>query len=332
LTRNKLFTPSENKIFLTQEWDLPIIKDFCARIGSSLDYFGLSGEHLSDLECWKDYICSATSVQWVKYGSRKANIDSYQDSITSIINNSFQKDIPNFQLLRGDIQNVIFHGEDDFHIVPNKSAIDGGQIEFKYSLINLDFCGGLGHLKGPQGKKKILRVEAIKKLFERQKGTDFLLVLTLNVRDGIPDKILEYLSNTEERKTNKDIDSFIKWYLDRKEGEKDFLLKASVPLLIKSAGEYNNFSIYCHPIVSYDGGGGAKMVHFLFSCHYDSAGLRGFSKQQTNDLLKIPLIRFNGNFVVPAYHSEIEVDNFKDSLKFLSPINLEKIVNCIDLR
>lgn len=157
---------------------------------------------------------------------------------------------------------------------------------FQYDLINLDFLGGVGY-RDSKGESK--RVRAIKKLFERQQGTDFVLLLTLNVRDGIDDELTSYLEETHSRVDNS-LQDMVAWYAGRGKGEKEYKLKAVVPLFIQRIAEHHMFRSWSYPPVVYDGTGRARMVHFVFEFSHTKGNFRAFSEQKPAELLRLPLI------------------------------------------
>ena len=69
---------------------------------------------------------------------------------------------------------------------------------FSYDLVNLDFDGGLGY-RSMRAHGTAKRTIAIKKLFERQEGHSFILLLTINVRHTLGEEIQEYLGNLQTR-------------------------------------------------------------------------------------------------------------------------------------
>jgi hypothetical protein len=157
----------------------------------------------------------------------------------------------------------------------------------RYDLVNLDFLGGMGY-KDKWGESK--RVRALKKLLERQRGTNFLLLLTLNVRDGIDYELVRYLEGAKRETVSQNIQDTLDWYATCGKGMKEYRLKAIVPLFIRREGEEWGFDCWSYPPVAYEGSGSARMVHFVFELTYTNTILHAHSRQGVSDVVNLPLI------------------------------------------
>ena len=83
--------------------------------------------------------------------------------------NVLLSDLDEFQLLLGYIEDIILNGVDQVRIRPRMSTGDHPLLaSFRYDMVNLDFLGGMGY-KGDK-TKKARRIQALKKLLERQSG------------------------------------------------------------------------------------------------------------------------------------------------------------------
>ncbi len=156
-----------------------------------------------------------------------------------------------------------------------------------YDLVNLDFFGGMGY-KDKHGESK--RVRALKKLLERQRGTNFLLMLTLNVRDGIDDELVEYLEGARREESHTQLSQILDWYAKCGKGMKEYRLKAIVPLFVKREGEGWGFDCWSYPSVAYEGSGSARMVHFIFELTYVTTVLHAHSRQGVAEVINFPLV------------------------------------------
>ena len=119
----------------------------------------------------------------------------------------------------------------------------------------------------------------MKKLIERQKGTQFLLLLTLNVRDNIRKELTDFLTDFARQSDNPILQKILKWYGEGEKGRKDFLLKAAVPLFIRETAEFHGFDCRCYSPLVYSGTGSARMVHFVFELIPSKSMFRAISSQ-----------------------------------------------------
>lgn len=281
------FEGSSNKALVRSKWDLPIIEQWMKKLGaSSLSYFGLPGPLISDLLDWQQYLGYSTGVERLRKApeQRKEDLNTHRLILKNIMLNG----IENFQLLRGQIEDVILNGNDIDNTRPHLSiGLSPLIASFHYDLVNLDFLGGMGY-KDKKGESK--RVRALKKLLERQRGKSFLLILTLNVRDGIDDELVRYLDGAKQRASNQTLQDILSWYVACAQGMKDYRLKAAVPLFIRREAEVWGFDCFCYPPLVYEGSGSARMVHFAFQLLDAFTILHAYSTQEVLDVINLPLI------------------------------------------
>lgn len=281
------FEGSSNKALVRSQWDLPIIEQWMRKLGaSSLSYFGLPGPAISDLLDWQQCLGYCTGVERLRKaaGQRKEDLNTHRLILKNIMLNG----IGNFQLLRGQIEDVILDGTDLDNTRPHLSKGPSPLIApFHYDLVNLDFLGGMGY-KDKKGESK--RVRALKKLLERQRGKSFLLILTLNVRDGIDDELIRYLDGAKHGASDQALRDTLSWYIACAQGMKDYRLKAVVPLFIRREAEVWGFDCFCYPPLVYEGSGSARMVHFAFQLLDTLTILHAYSTQEVLDVINLPFI------------------------------------------
>lgn len=311
------FTGSENKSDVRQLWDLPIIKRWSDRIEKRLSYFGLPGPHIEDLIDWQQYIQTPTGIEQLRNGKfRQEDLDVHR----KLLKNVALADIVGFQLLRGDIESIILEGVDLDGARPQLSSAEHPlSALFRYELVNLDFLGGMGY-KDKFGESR--RVRALKKLLDRQRGTNFLFMLTLNVRDTIKDDITKYLTEATRDAANHKNSKYEKalaWYTNLGEEWKKYKLKALIPLFIKHEAERCGFECFCYPPLAYQGGGQAIMVHFVFELLHTTPVLHAFSQQSDIDIIDLPLIEAEGRniYILPEQHPEFNFSQCLERLCYL---------------
>ena len=204
------FEDTDNKAAIRQRWDRPILERQVDILGRQLSYFGLTGPELHDLLDWRDLIGYKTAIESIgKTKSEKANAE---ETIGQLLANVMINKISSgFQLIRGDVEDIIIDGIDADGLPPQLS--DGRPahlMKLNYDVINLDFDGGLGY---SNGRGEVKRTTAIKKLFERQAGHSFVLFFTINIRDTLGTEIDSYLSELQRRQYGPDWSAQVEWHL-----------------------------------------------------------------------------------------------------------------------
>jgi hypothetical protein len=282
-----MFEESPNKISVRQIWDLPIIQRWSERVGHSLSYFGLPGPSISDILDWRPYLGYCTGVE--RFRKEKKPREEDLEVHRLIHKNALLKEIDEFQLLLGDIEDIIIDGVDLNRQRPRMSLGNHPLLSsFSYDLANLDFLGGMGYKTEKTGK--VRRVQALQKFLERQSGKDFLLILTLNVRDNIDDELVRYLEGAQYAAESEQVRSTLHWYATCTAGMKEYRLKATVPLFIQREGEVCGFDCFCYPPLVYTGSGAARMVHFVFELTDAKTVLHAHSRQRIAEVVNLPLV------------------------------------------
>lgn len=281
------FADTTNKSVIRTQWDAVIIEHWKSSLGRPLSYFGLPGPEVKDLLDWKTYLSIKTGVESI--GKTDRQKQQANETISRLYKNIFLNNLSSeFQLLRGDIEDIIINAVD---IDGNSPRINDGQpahiAKFHYDIVNLDFDGGLGYLDMRGGSK---RVDAIKRLFERQEGHNFILFLTINVRHTLGSQIDDYLKKMQARERGNGWHELIEWHLNRPKGQLDHKLKATVLSFVQAVSELRMFSCTSHPPIVYEGHEKARMVHFAFEFTKQSGNLKAFSIQDDRDLVEMPLL------------------------------------------
>ena len=293
-----MFEESPNKVAVRHVWDLPIIQRWSERLGHPLSYFGLPGPSISDILDWRPYLGYCTGVERLRKEKKQKDEDLEVHRL--IHKNVLLGGIDEFQLLLGDIEDIILNGADQVRLRPRMAIGDHPFMSsFCYDLANLDFLGGMGYKAEKTGK--VRRTQALQKLLERQSGTDFLLILTLNVRDNIDDELVRYLEGAQYEAESEQLRRTLHWYATCKEGMKEYRLKATVPLFIQREGEVCGFDCFCYPPLAYTGSGSARMVHFVFELTDANTILHAHSRQRIAEVVNLPLVGIRKDAVyIPA--------------------------------
>lgn len=311
-----MFEESPTKITVRQLWDLPIIQRWAQKVGRPLSYFGLPGPSISDILDWRPYLGYCTGVE--RFRREKRQRDEDLEVHRLIHKNVLLSEIDEFQLLLGDIEDIIMSGADLNRQRPRMSNGDHPLLSsFCYDLANLDFLGGMGYKAEKTGK--VRRTEALQKFLERQRGTDFLLILTLNVRDNIDDELVRYLEGAQHEAESEQLRKTLLWYATCKAGMKEYRLKATVPLFIQREGEVCGFDCFCYPPLAYTGSGSARMVHFVFELTDANTVLHAHSRQRIAEVVNLPLLGVKKNAVYMLEQQHPHFDFRCDGLLSLLP-------------
>jgi hypothetical protein len=314
-----MFHDTPNKQVIRLHWDIPILKQLSSSSfpPPKLTYFGMPGAEIKDILDWKDLLSRQTAVQIVRSGARQQEEDL--SVITKMINNAGLNDIQGFQVLRGSVEDIILYGRDINLFTPRESHRDpSGKLCFTYDIVNLDFVGGAGYkARGSQKRTSISsggqRIEAVRKLIDRQRGHSFVLFLTVNVRDTLGEEPLQYLKECAQRFQTAEVQRIVKWTVDQNAGGmKHYQLKTWIPLFVKDVAEGHLFRCHCYPPVVYEGHEHARMVHFSFLLEYDQDRiLRVSSPQDEQRVVQLPMIEaLDGKLVL----SEIQYQDFDSSI------------------
>lgn len=279
------FADSDNKQAVRLDWDLPLLQAWSTRAARRLTYFGLPGPRMLDLLAWKDVLDPRrTAVE--ERPKAVAKRDLADDAAAQLLANAIRSGLGDgLQILRGDIGTVVTKGFDDFAVRPIMS--DTGAAEtarFSYDLHNFDFDGGLGFINKTTGEAP--RLDALRKLVERQRGSSFLLFLTINVRNTVGAAIADYLDRLQRQAST----GAISWYLERGKGEVEHRLKAIVPILLGTIAQANGFALRCLPPVAYTGYSQARMVHFICEFQAEDLVFAGVNHQSADDVLMLPML------------------------------------------
>ncbi len=289
---------TENKIAIRQEWDKRIIARFSQDVGRKLDYFGLPGSEVQDFVDWEQYLAWKTAVEVVdKTGptsKRSEQLRNVQKLQRNVMLRGFNE---NWELRKGQLERIILDGTDIDGNRPARLRIDKNMPpRMTYDLHNWDFQSGLWY---KNALSKSVRIDAIKRCFELQKGHAFLLLVTINVRHGLGKELSTYLDGWAEEFNSPNHREILGWYSTRstREGEDHYRTAATVLHLVRQAAHINSFDCFCFPPIYYEGLGSEHLLHFVFSCKAMGTILPSFSKQRFEEVISLPLINvFNGTF------------------------------------
>jgi hypothetical protein len=324
------FKTTLNKDTLRDDWDLPILQAWVNREQHEMTYFGLPGPEIRDFLAWRDVLArEKTAVE--SLGRTKGQQEQAAETMARMkLNVQLASLSSGFQLLRGDVEDVIIHTTDKDGAQPQ--LIDGAAAHLarlRYDLVNLDFDGGLGY-RDASGSAK--RVEALRSLLRRQRDRSFVLMLTVNVRDTMGDEFNDYLFGAHGRANNEEDRELLKWLAERGDGERDLKLKAVIPLFIHETAETTVLAVRCYPPVVYQGHERAHMLHFVFELQPQSGNLRAFGPQTPQQVMRLPLIVVEeGQFSCSkAQQPPIDRPGLRELVSFMGADRCEQLLASVD--
>lgn len=216
---------------------------------NDLVYMGLPAPEMRDIICWKNYIKKIYAIEIGRQGIECA----WQHNIFIT---AFKEGLINkLTLLRGDIDEIIINGSDDY----------GNLLEYPFDIVNLDYCSGI--IYRPFDNTKAIRVEALRNLIERQAEhqKSFMLIISVNL-DHYKPEICKTLELLKDSLGNPIMEDIIRELL-RHEHE-EARLKVYVPYLIWSLAN-NFYKLDTNAPIHYEGNKKTRMMNFSFFLKYD---------------------------------------------------------------
>ena len=269
-----------------------------------------------DLLAWKDVLDSRrTAIE--ERPEAAAKRDLADDAAAQLLANAIRAGLGDgLQILRGDIGAVVIKGFDDFAVRPIMSDSSAAETaRFRYDLNIFYFDGGLCFINSKTCEAP--RLDALRKLVERQRGLSFLLFLTINVRNTVGPAIADYLYRLQRQ----DPTRAISWYLNRGKGEVEHRLKAIVPILLGAIAQSNGFALRCLPPVAYTGHSQARMVHFICEFQTEDLVFAGVNHQSSDQVLMLPMLESRGGAIGLAelQHPQCDPQTCRPLLGHLTP-------------
>ena len=246
---------------------------FKCRLGY-LKYLGLPSEEMKDVADWsaafKEFVAVERGVEKEPWRTQhKLLLSSFKLGISHKL-----------KLLRGDIDRVIIHGQDEYE----------NPVVYPFDVVNLDYSGGL--LYTDEGGT-YLRLSAIKKLIEKQAEykIPYLLFISCNLDNPNTGEIHHTLKNikTELLRYSGTGKEVIISYLKHKKEEAR--LKIYVPYIIIQFATYVNYYAESEKVIYYSGNRGIRMMNFrLFLKHDPRTFAPRYPKERLVTIFNRPLL------------------------------------------
>jgi hypothetical protein len=280
-----MFNPTDAKRCLRRIWDAPIVQAVSeAIVGGRLNYFGLPGGRLEDIQDWRDHIGAVLALEQEK------------------------EDIPalNSNAMAWGLDRHGFHVEhqklDDYVL----DALRDGQSRVQttwYHLLNLDYCGGWIYKDASGDARRLKAFDALmglqRQAFFGRRGESAgekaygLLLMTLNVRSDDKGELPKYIreriaDQIHDRKLRDAIRAL------PRNGHEHWLLRFYVLHNVSEVMCSKGFRIYCFPAFWYRSEK-SSLVHFAFLYGLDRSLVGvGQTVQASDTLLRLPLLTLGG--------------------------------------
>jgi len=264
----RLFVSSPSKRLVRRLVDLPAIIREHEHHGGPLTYFGLPSEGLYDLKDWQQYIGRIVAVE-------KGDPYDPERRQSILLSKAIRLGLSErLILLRGEVNEIIVQGQDSV----------GQKLIYPFELVNLDYGGTLLY-------PDRLRVEALERFVREQMGSDFLLLMTLNVREHDPHEI----DNTQERIKTEVIQLMpedagrVTSYFQRMNDSNSALRQIThILYLLKGLAEANHYQISWDVPTLYAGSKGTPLIHYVARLSFQhGASTKVVSAQTLTDILGV---------------------------------------------
>lgn len=305
---------TNNKVFIREYWNKPLLKFLSKQIGKQLLYLGLPSPKAEDILQWLEYLNSVIAFQCREYGeishesqSRK-NIENLELLLNKL---EREKQIENYLIYDGYLEEVVLRGYDNSPTQLNFSLNDF------VTLYNLDFCNKISspleYIDKNGNLQKAYKFDAINKFLQIQQSFSSVtnkFVLFLTVHCSYDDKELQdFISHPP----SKEIKDYIKHYEKLKGFEKNSrIIRLFFAYYIQQQCCVYKFTPKILPSLFYEGIGETSLLHFTvfgIATKNKTAGIPLF--QSLTEVLNQKFILINESKFVNennCYENEKEVE------------------------
>ena len=243
------------------------------RLGN-IRYFGLPSDEMKDIIYWGSLFSEFIAVE-------RGDAPRYWERQHLLTLNAFRNNIlSKLLLMRGDVDNVILKGEDDY----------GNSLSYPFDVIALDYSGGLLY-RNEEGKQ--YRLAAIRCLIEAQANhrLDYLLFISTNLDNCKDSEIQKTLQNirTELLRYGVNGQEVIDAYLCHPNDE--VRLKIYVPYFVNQIAAGVNYSCETEDVIFYLGNQDTRMMNFRFWLKHDPRTTAPrFPRERIAQIINSPMI------------------------------------------
>lgn len=256
---------TENKFFLRDKWNKPLIKFLSKNIKEKLIYMGLPSPNAEDVNHWIEFIKVVIAFQCREYSKpssseqSRADVEKLEEFLRTL---ERENKLESYVVYDGYLEEVVLKGKDNS---PQSISFENQNF---ITLYNLDFCNDIAsplEFVDEFGDiQTAFKFDAIKKLISIQKDISqisnrFLFLLTVHCNYN--GKELENFLNNPPNAT---IKVFLEKYYTLKDVERNSrIVRLFVVHLIHQNFLANDFSPKILPIIRYRGIKDTPLLHFV---------------------------------------------------------------------
>lgn len=228
---------------------------------------------MNDILEWKEFLDTFVAIE------RGEQFDRTTAPHNLLLKATILKLRHKLTLIRGELDDVLMAGKLYGEI----------SIDYPFDLAFFDFFGGILN-------KGFNRVNSFKNFFKYQTPSDFLLLMTFNLRyaeeteelaviEKIEKELNGFMRNDDERERLRKV---INWYKS-KENFEQYRQKIFVPYFLRNA-EFSGYDVFSEKPVFYLGYNNSPMIHFISWFKYDGLHTtRAISNQSLLEVVDLDL-------------------------------------------
>lgn len=256
---------TENKFFLRDKWNKPLIKFLSKNVKDKLVYMGLPSPNGDDVNHWIEFIKVVFAFQCREYSKPSDSTQSREDveKLEGFLRAlERESKLESYVVYDGYLEEVVLKGRD------NSPQSIYFEIQRFITLYNLDFCNDIASpiefVDELGDLQTVFKFDAIKKLISIQKeisqvSNRFLFLLTVHCNYN--GKELENFLNNPPNET---IKAFLTKYHSLKDVEKNSrIVRLFVVHLVHQNFLANDFSPKILPVIRYKGIKDTPLLHFV---------------------------------------------------------------------
>lgn len=257
---------SPEKNLIREQFDLPLLEQLHSIRGESLGYFGLPGEDLRDIRCWRHLLGEVAAVD-------------FDSSSLLAIDQTVKMEMPElrFTPYLGDVDRVILNnrgmqwdrGGQPHRPLVGRYDMTHRQNGWYFDVVNLDYYGPFLPERGQAGARR--RADAIRKLFDVERldaRGRWVLMVTVEaslLRPTLNMEILEYLQGVKDEvnaETTEVLDFLTQPLVGANELFATRLVHGTTASLISRAA--SNLSVMPRGTILYKGSNDQPMIHVAY--------------------------------------------------------------------
>lgn len=266
-----------------------VIRDrFSDRLGG-LRYFGLCSPEMKDVRDWAPLFSVIVAVERGERGS------GFRDQHRLLITAAQHGLSGKIRLLRGDIDEAILRGSDDF----------GNTIPYPFDVVSLDYSGGLFYRNGSGSFGRLRAIETVIR-HQAARTTPFLLFISTNTDAIDQGEVRHTIENirTELNRGGWNAQEVCDAYLAHCNDV--VRLRVYVPYLVNQVAAGVRCHVHTEHVIAYHGNRNVQMLNYRFHLTPDQRTVAPrFPQERLSQIVNAPMLVIeegtmsNGNFGLP---------------------------------